>query len=306
MTHGCALHGLEQDVAGEAVRHDNIRRTERHIARLDIADEVDGPLLRGALQKLMGLTVERVALRIFRAVVQKAHARRLDAERLLRVERAHAAELQQEFRRALGIRARIDENGVAREALAMDESVKKGAITFDDGPNPDYTEMLLAGLKERGVSATFFLLGKEVEQYPEIVKKIHEGGHLIGTHSYEHVNLSNLTDAAAIEQVDKTNAAIHAIIGEFPEYIRPPFGCWKPNLDYETTMIEVLWDVDPKDWATSNSSVIAQRVLGDVGENDIILLHDASESSVLAAFKIIDELKAQGYTFVTVEDILLD
>ena len=103
-----------------------------------------------------------------------------------------------------------------------------------------------------------------MEQYPEIVKKIHEGGHLIGTHSYEHVNLSNLTDAAAIEQVDKTNAAIHAIIGEFPEYIRPPFGCWKPNLDYETTMIEVLWDVDPKDWATSNSSVIAQRVLGDV------------------------------------------
>ena len=161
----------------------------------------------------------------------------------------------------------------------MDESVKKVAITFDDGPNPDYTE---------------------------IVKKIHEGGHLIGTHSYEHVNLSNLTDAAAIEQVDKTNAAIHAIIGEFPEYIRPPFGCWKPNLDYETTMIEVLWDVDPKDWATSNSSVIAQRVLGDVEENDIILLHDASESSVLAAFKIIDELKTQGYTFVTVEEILLE
>ena len=193
-----------------------------------------------------------------------------------------------------------------REAMAMDESVKKVAITFDDGPNPDYTEMLLSGLKERGVNATFFLLGKEVEQYPEIVKKIHEGGHLIGTHSYEHVNLSNLTDAAAIEQVDKTNAAIHAIIGEFPEYIRPPFGCWKPNLDYETTMIEVLWDVDPKDWATSNSSVIAQRVLGDVEENDIILLHDASESSVLAAFKIIDELKTQGYTFVTVEEILLD
>lgn len=188
----------------------------------------------------------------------------------------------------------------------MDELAKKVAITFDDGPNPDYTEELLSGLKERGVSATFFLLGKEVEQYPEIVKKIHEGGHLIGTHAYEHVNLSNLTDAAAIEQVDKTNAAIHEIIGVFPEYIRPPFGCWKPNLDYETTMIEVLWDVDPKDWATSNSSVIAQRVLGDVEENDIILLHDASESSVLAAFKIIDELKAQGYTFVTVEDILLE
>ena len=192
------------------------------------------------------------------------------------------------------------------KTVSVENTEKKVAITFDDGPNADYTEELLAQLKERGVSATFFLLGKEVEKYPAIVKEIHEEGHLIGTHAYEHVNLKNLSDKAAVEQVDKTNAAIHEIIGEFPEYIRPPFGCWKPNLDYETTMIEVLWDVDPKDWATSNASVIAQRVLGDVGENDIILLHDASESSVLAAFKIIDELKAQGYTFVTVEEILLE
>ena len=68
----------------------------------------------------------------------------------------------------------------------------------DDGPNPDYTEELLSGLKERGVNATFFLLGKEVEKYPDIVKDISDSGHLIGTHSYEHVNLSNLSDAAAI------------------------------------------------------------------------------------------------------------
>ena len=192
------------------------------------------------------------------------------------------------------------------QTMAVNESVKKVAITFDDGPNPDYTEMLLSGLKERGVNATFFLLGKEVEQYPEIVKKIHEGGHLIGTHSYEHVNLSNLTDAAAIEQVDKTNAAIYDITGKHPEYIRPPYGCWKCNLDYETKMIEVLWDVDPKDWATDNSGVIAKRVIDKVGENDIILLHDASESSVKAAFAIIDELGKEGYTFVTVEEILME
>lgn len=176
----------------------------------------------------------------------------------------------------------------------------------DDGPNPDYTEELLTGLKERGVNATFFSLGKEVEKYPEIVKDISDGGHLIGTHSYEHVNLSNLSDAAAIEQVDKTNAAIYDITGKYPEYIRPPYGCWKCNLDYETKMIEVLWDVDPKDWATDNSGVIAKRVIDKVGENDIILLHDASESSVKAAFAIIDELGKEGYTFVTVEEILME
>lgn len=176
----------------------------------------------------------------------------------------------------------------------------------DDGPNPDYTGLLLDGLKERGVSATFFLLGKEVERYPKIVKEIYQDGHLIGTHSYEHVNLSNLNDSAAIEQVDKTNTAIYKITGEYPEYIRPPFGCWKCNLDYETKMIEVLWDVDPLDWKTSNSDVIAKRVIDQVKEDDIILLHDASESSVKAAFKIIDELEREGYTFVTVEEILFD
>ena len=193
------------------------------------------------------------------------------------------------------------------ETMSNDRgTVKKVAITFDDGPNPDYTELLLDGLKERGVSATFFLLGKEVERYPQIVKEIYQAGHLIGTHSYEHVNLSNLNDGAAIEQVDKTNAAIHEITGEYPEYIRPPFGCWKCNLDYETKMIEVLWDVDPLDWKTSNSDVIAKRVIDKVEEDDIILLHDASESSVKAAFKIIDELEREGYTFVTVEEILFD
>lgn len=86
----------------------------------------------------------------------------------------------------------------------------------DDGPNPDYTEELLEGLKERNVTASFFLLGKEAEKFPDIVKKIHEGGHLIGTHSYEHVNLCNLTDEAAVEQVDKTNQGKYVIICTLP------------------------------------------------------------------------------------------
>jgi peptidoglycan/xylan/chitin deacetylase (PgdA/CDA1 family) len=202
---------------------------------------------------------------------------------------------------------RQEDNRVVETASSLAiEMKKKVAITFDDGPNPDYTEILLAGLKEREVTATFFLIGREAEKYPEIVKKIHEDGHLIGTHSYEHVNLCNLTDEAAMEQVDKTNQIIYELTGEYPQYIRPPFGNWKKDLDYKTTMMEVLWDVDPTDWATDNAAVIAARVIENVEENDIILLHDASESSVNAAFLIIDELKAEGYVFVTVEEILLE
>ena len=183
---------------------------------------------------------------------------------------------------------------------------KKVAITFDDGPNPDYTPDLLKGLKERGVNATFFLLGKEVEKYPELVEQMHAEGHLIGTHSYEHVNLCNLTDEKAIEQVDKTNALIEKITGERPQFIRPPYGCWKKNLDYKTSMIEVLWDVDPLDWKTGNSDVVVSRVLKNVEEGDIILLHDASASSVKAALSIIDKLQEDGYLFVTVDEIVLE
>lgn len=187
-----------------------------------------------------------------------------------------------------------------------DLAVKKIALTFDDGPNANYTGLLLDGLKERGVHATFFLLGKQVEKSPGIVERMHADGHLIGNHSYEHVNLSSLSDEAAKTQVDMTNEAIFSVTGEYPEYIRPPYGCWKSNLDYATTMIEVMWNVDPLDWKTESSDVVVERVLKEVQENDIILLHDASESSVNAAFEIIDKLKAEGYAFVTVDEILFD
>lgn len=192
------------------------------------------------------------------------------------------------------------------ELNTQDLSRKKVALTFDDGPNAKYTEKLLDGLKERGVRATFFLLGKQVEKSPELVKKMHEDGHLIGNHSYEHVNLSSLSDEAAMVQVDKTNEAIYKITGEFPEYIRPPFGCWKSNLDYKATMIEVLWNVDPLDWKTDHADTVVKKVLNEVREDDIILLHDASESSVEAAFRIIDTLQNKGFEFVTVEEILFD
>lgn len=187
-----------------------------------------------------------------------------------------------------------------------DEQMKKVALTFDDGPNPEYTGKLLDGLKERGVKATFFVLGSEVELYPQLVKRASEEGHLIGVHAYRHVNLRQLSDGQAVEQVDRTNGAIYRATGQYASYIRPPYGCWKEDLDYQVQMVEVLWDIDPRDWATTSSDLVVQRVLNEVKENSIILLHDASESSVQAAFAIIDTLRKQGYTFVTVEELILE
>ncbi len=190
--------------------------------------------------------------------------------------------------------------------LQQDEQIKKVALSFDDGPNPEYTELLLDGLKERGVKASFFVLGSEVEQYPQIVRRASEEGHLIGVHAYKHVNLRQLSDEKALEQVRRTNEAIYQATGQYASYIRPPYGCWKENLDGEVQMVEVLWDIDPRDWATTSSDLVVQRVLREVEENSIILLHDASASSVRSAFRIIDTLQKEGYMFVTVEDLLLE
>ena len=190
-------------------------------------------------------------------------------------------------------------------STAAEES-KQIAITFDDGPNPDYTMKLLKGLKKRGVKATFFVLGEEVERYPDILKATYDDGHMIGVHSYQHVNFGQIGDAAALEQVEKTQQAIYDVTGEYTGSTRPPYGRWKKELDQELPMIEVLWDIDPLDWATKDADTVVQRVLQKIPNGSIILLHDASESSVSAAFTIVDTLQKQGYEFVTVEELMLE
>ena len=223
-----------------------------------------------------------------------------------RTEQTAQTSLQTHWEREEKISMQTDAPDEKALEMQKDEQLKKVALTFDDGPNPDYTGMLLDGLKERGVKVTFFVLGSEVELYPQLARRASEEGHLIGVHAYRHVNLRQLSDAQAIEQIDRTNGAIYRATGQYASYIRPPYGCWKEDLDYEVQMVEVLWDIDPRDWATTSSDLVVQRVLNEVEENSIILLHDASKSSVQAAFTIIDTLQKQGYTFVTVEELILE
>lgn len=196
-------------------------------------------------------------------------------------------------------------SGPAKESAKASER-KKVALTFDDGPNPQYTPKMLEALKEREVKATFFLLGEEVEKYPEVVKQIQEEGHLIGNHSYKHEELSKLPMEQACSQVSRTNELIYGITGVYPSYLRPPFGDWHEKLDCEVNMVEVLWDVDTLDWSSQNHAQIVEKVMKNVQENDIILMHDGYETSVTAAMEIIDTLKKQGYEFVTVDEILFE
>ncbi|MCC8029451.1 MAG: polysaccharide deacetylase family protein [Lachnospiraceae bacterium] len=181
---------------------------------------------------------------------------------------------------------------------------KKIALTFDDGPNPDYTPLLLEGLRERGVQATFFLLGTAIEKSPELVEEMNRDGHEIGIHSYEHVNLSGLTEAEACEQIRKTCDLIFEITGTRPSFVRPPYGNWLSCLDNDFCMIPVFWDVDPLDWATGDASAVTRKILAAAKEYDIILMHDASASSVQAALEVIDVLQQEDFEFVTVGELI--
>ena len=183
---------------------------------------------------------------------------------------------------------------------------KKIALTFDDGPHPYYTEELLDGLKERGVHATFFVTGEHAKLHPDVLKRMQEEGHLIGNHTYSHIQLTSKNREKFKQELIDTNAVIWEITGEEVEYVRPPYGSWDKSFEKELNMFPVLWTVDPLDWCSSNVSCITERVVSKVKENDIILMHDYFDTSVTAALKVIDRLAEEGYTFVTVEEILFD
>ena len=115
-----------------------------------------------------------------------------------------------------------------------------------------------------------------------------------------------MDDESACRELRMTNERIENITGEPVEFMRPPFGTWQKSLEKEIPLIPVMWTVDPLDWATENADEIVNKVVTEVKENDIILLHDCYESSVRAALRIVDLLEADGYEFVTVDELLVN
>ncbi|MCH5271511.1 MAG: polysaccharide deacetylase family protein [Lachnospiraceae bacterium] len=196
------------------------------------------------------------------------------------------------------VEERIEQNGGQEE--------KKIALTFDDGPHPYYTEQLLDGLKERGVVVTFFVTGEHAQLHPDIIERMSEEGHLIGNHTYSHMQLTSRNREEFKEELIKTNEIIMDITGQEVIFVRPPYGSWDKNFEAELNMFPVLWTVDPLDWSSTNAARITDKIVSRTGENDIILMHDYYKTSVTAALDAIDKLQEEGYTFVTVEELLFD
>lgn len=183
---------------------------------------------------------------------------------------------------------------------------KKIALTFDDGPHPIYTYQLLEVLEREQIPATFFLLGQNIEEHEGIVKDIAKRGHLIGNHTWHHVQITSLPLEQACEEIERTNRLIEELTGEPTEYVRPPFGTWNKELEAALDMIPVMWTIDTLDWTTENVDEIVNLVVKNVGENDIILMHDSYKSTVQAVERLIGLLRAEGYEFVTVDEVIVN
>jgi peptidoglycan/xylan/chitin deacetylase (PgdA/CDA1 family) len=179
------------------------------------------------------------------------------------------------------------------------------ALTFDDGPDPLTTNRLLDVLKSEGVKVTFFVVGARTDHYPDVVRRAYKEGHEIGSHTYNHLRLVNLSAADRQAEINNTITAIKNAIGVAPKIMRPPYGLYNDAVLADAGMPVIYWSIDPSDWHYRNADTVTSSVLAEVRDGSIVLMHDLYDTTVEATSRIIPNLKNQGYSFVTVEQLIL-
>lgn len=182
------------------------------------------------------------------------------------------------------------------------------ALTFDDGPHPTLTPKLLDILKEKGVKATFFVLGSCVAANPEVLQRAAAEGHEIGNHSWDHKAFPKSGGSGVAAQINQTNAAIESSTGKKPTLVRPPYGATNATitkrLNEEFGLKVIMWDVDPLDWKNRNSEHVKSEILKATKAGSIVLSHDIHPTTVDAMAATIDALKEKGFQFVTVSELI--
>ena len=183
--------------------------------------------------------------------------------------------------------------------------VHEAMLTFDDGPNPIYTPIVLRVLARYHVHATFFLVGKNAAAYPGLVRRIVAGGNVIGNHSWDHADLATVTPARLAYEIDHTNAVLKAITGTQPCFFRFPYGAADPAAIAAVNargMTPYIWTVDTRDWAGASTSLIESTVWRELSSHHgaVVLQHDIQGPRSLDAVPaIIAGLRARGYSFIT-------
>ena len=182
------------------------------------------------------------------------------------------------------------------------------ALTFDDGPNQKLTPRLLDLLAEHHIHVTFFVVGENAAEYPEILQRAVREGHEVGNHTWSHPNLAKTSDENVRSQIKRTEEAITNAIGSRPTLFRPPYGSVTAHqkrfihdeLGYEI----ILWEVDPLDWKNPGPNVVSSRILKETRPGSIVLAHDIHAQTIQAMPATLTELEAKGFKFVTVSELL--
>ena len=194
----------------------------------------------------------------------------------------------------------FNEKGVLTRKI--DKNKKMVALTYDDGPSI-YTPRVLKTLKENNSVATFFVVGNRVPTYSDTVKKAHDMGCEIGNHTYEHKNLTRVSEAEVKRQITKTNRNVKKVTGQAPVIVRPTGGATNANVKQWVGMPSIIWSIDTLDWKTRNADSTKKAVLDYVKDGDIVLMHDLYSATASASETIIPELVKRGYQLVTVSEL---
>ena len=192
---------------------------------------------------------------------------------------------------------------------------KRIALTYDDGPNDPHTYRLLEVLQKHNAHATFFLIGRYVQQHPAIVREIVKAGHEIGNHTFTHPNLAVASEIQNRLQIEECQRAIFEVTGEAPHLFRPPFGGRRPatlKIARALRLEPVMWNVTSYDWQVPPAEKIVKTCIRQMRGGDVILMHDGSHDvfaadraqTVLATGILLDRYQAEGYEFMTVAQMM--
>lgn len=180
---------------------------------------------------------------------------------------------------------------------------KLAALTFDDGPSELTTPRLLDTLKEKDAPATFFMLGSMTRTYPDIAKRIEKEGHIAASHTMYHQNLIRISANAAQDDINEAKATYSNTLGHDPTLVRPPYGNYNDNIRNAINLPIILWSVDTLDWKSKDVDAIVAATKNQIHDGAIILMHDIYPTTVDAVPIIIDDLRQDGYEFVTISEL---
>lgn len=185
-------------------------------------------------------------------------------------------------------------NGLLATAAKINTRKPVMSLTFDDGPHPFLTPMLLDLLKLRQVRATFYVIGRDAAHSPDILRRMIDEGHEIGNHSWSHPVLSKWSHSGILKEIDRTNDAVFAATGIVPRTFRPPYGAFEPHQRYalvrDRHMPTILWSVDPEDWRRPGSKFITDFVLKRARPGAIVLTHDIHRATIRSWVGTLDGL----------------